>query len=247
MPVRPRDWRSIRPKTAGLATDPMLTLHHLEYSQSFRILWLLEELGAQYELKSYDRDPESNLAPDDYKALSPLGTAPVVTDGDLVLAESNAIIDYVLDSHPASQLRPPAGDPDRARHLFWFHAAQGSLMSAQSTSLVLNVIEMRAPWPLSSLFKSVFGQVRKSFLDPRIEAIFDLMEKDLGKQPFFGGDNLTAADITLVYPMYAARDKGHFNARPNVSAWFDRIEALNSFKTARAMDNRERITFRFEK
>ncbi len=225
----------------------MLTLHHLEYSQSFRILWLLEALGAEYELKSYNRDPESNLAPADYKVLSPLGTAPVVTDGDLVLAESNAIIDYVLDSYPDSDLRPKAGHPDRARHLFWFHAAQGSLMSAQGIAMVLTLLETRSPWPISSLLKTIFGQVRKIFLNPRMTALLDLMEDDLGKQPFFGGENLTAADITLVYPMYAARDKGTFDAGyPNISAWFDRIEALQSFQSARAKDNRERITFRFE-
>ncbi|QFT78070.1 glutathione S-transferase family protein [Erythrobacter sp. THAF29] len=226
----------------------MLTLHHLEYSQSFRILWLLEALGDPYELKCYDRDPESNLAPDDYKALSPLGTAPVVTDGDLVLAESNAIIDYILDSHPESDLRPGAGHPDRARYLFWFHAAQGSLMSAQGIAMVLGLLETRSPWPISSLLKAVFGQVRKVFLNPRLDALFGLMEKDLGKQPYFGGDTLTAADITLVYPMYAARDKGTFdNGFPNIAAWFDRIEALPSFIAARAKDNRPHIAFRFGK
>jgi glutathione S-transferase len=224
----------------------MLTLHHLEYSQSFRILWLLEALGVQYELVSYNRDPETNLAPDEYKALSPLGTAPVVTDGELVLAESNAIIDYVLDAHPDSQLRPGPGHPDRARHLFWFHAAQGSLMSAQGIAMVLTLLESRSPWPISALLKAVFGRVRQIFLDPRMKALLDEMEKDLGTRPFFGGDELTAADITLVYPMYAARDKGLFaKGFPNVNAWFDRIEALESFKSARALDNREAITFRF--
>ncbi|MFU7528314.1 glutathione S-transferase family protein [Qipengyuania sp. ASV99] len=225
----------------------MLTLHHLEYSQSFRILWLLEALGAPYDLKLYNRDPESNLAPDDYKALSPLGTAPVITDGDLVLAESNAIIDYVLDAHPGSDLRPLAGHPDRARHLFWFHAAQGSLMSMQGIAMVLTLLETRSPWPISALLKAVFGQVRKIFVNPRLGALFALMEADLGKQPYFGGDNLTGADITLVYPMYAARDKGAFDAGyPNILAWFDRIEALPSFIAARAKDNRDRIAFRFK-
>lgn len=224
----------------------MLTLHHLEYSQSFRVLWLLEAIGAPYELKSYNRDSESNLAPDDYKALSPLGTAPVVTDGDLVLAESNAIMDYILDSHPDSELRPGAGHADRARHLFWFHAAQGSLMSMQGISMVLTLLETRSPWPISALLKSVFGQVRKIFLNPRLDTLFDLMETDLGKQAFFGGDNCTAADMTLVYPMYAARDKGVFDAKfPNILAWFERIEAMPSFISARAKDDRDRIAFRF--
>ena len=225
----------------------MLTLHHLEYSQSFRILWLLEELGSPYELKCYNRDPESNLAPDDYKALSPLGTAPVVTDGDVVLAESNAIIDYVLDSHPDSPLAPAAGHKDRARHLFWFHSSSGSLMPLQSIEMVLGLLETRAPWPISALLRSVFGQVRKLFTNPRFTALLDLMESDLGKQDYFGGDQLTAADITLVYSMYALRDKGAFEGGyPNINAWFDRIEALESFKSARTKDDRDRITFRFE-
>lgn len=223
----------------------MLTLHHLEYSQSFRILWLLEALGAEYELKSYNRDPESNLAPDDYKALSPLGTAPVVTDGELALSESNAIIDYILDSYPDSELKPKAGHPDRARHLFWYHASGASFMNLQSIAMILGLLESRAPWPVSSLLKKVFGQVHALFLGPRFKALFDLMESDLGKQPFFGGAQLTTADITLVYSMYAARDRGQFEGRPNIMAWFARVEALPSFQSARAKDDREKITFSF--
>ena len=119
-------------------------------------------------------------------------------------------------------------------------------MNLQSIAMILGVLEMRSPWPISALLKAVFGQVRKLFLDPRMGAMLKLMEKDLGKQPFFGGDALTTADITLVYPMFAARDKGIFEGGfPNINAWFDRVEALASFQAARAKDNRERITFRF--
>lgn len=225
----------------------MLTLHHLEYSQSFRVLWLLEALGAEYELRSYNRDTETNLAPAEYKDLSPLGTAPVVTEGDLVLAESNAIIDYVLDKHPDSPLRPRADSPDRARHLFWFHAAQGSLMSIQGVAMVLGLLETRTPWPISWLLKAIFGQVRKLFVNPRMNDLLQLMESDLGKQPFFGGDNLTSADITLIYPMMAQRDKGTFDVDfPNVQAWFERVEALPSFQAAVRNDDRPHIAFRFE-
>jgi len=223
----------------------MLTLHHLEYSQSFRILWLLEELGAEYELKSYNRDPESNLAPDAYKALSPLGTAPVVTDGDLVLAESNAIIDYILDGFPDSPLNPKPGTADRARHLFWDHASPGSLMSIPGTAMVLGLLEDRTPWPISALLKAVFGQVRKLFINPRTDALYALMEKDLSEKPFFGGDQFTAADITLIYSMVAARTKGAFERYPNILAWFDRVEAIPSFQAARAKDDRPHIDFRF--
>lgn len=99
----------------------MITLHHLENSQSIRILWLLEELGLDYEFKMYDRDKTTFLAPDAYKRLSPLGTAPVITDGELVLPESNAIVDYILDTYGEGKLRPAVGTPERTRYLFWFH------------------------------------------------------------------------------------------------------------------------------
>ena len=223
----------------------MLTLHHLEYSQSFRILWLLEELGAEYELKSYNRDPESNLAPDEYKALSPLGTAPVVSDGDLVLAESNAIIDYIMDSYLDSALVPKPGSADRARHLFWYHASPASMMNIQGVAMILGLLENRTPWPISSLLKAVFGQVRKLFINPRTEALYALMEKDLGEKAFFGGDALTTADITLIYSMVAAQTKGAFETYPNIKAWFERVEAMPSFKAARAKDDRPHIDFRF--
>ncbi len=222
----------------------MITLHHLEYSQSFRILWLLEELGAKYDLKLYNRDPESNLAPAEYKAISPLGTAPVITDGELALAESNAIIDYILDQHPGSPLRPAAGDPHRARYLFWFHAAQGSLMSVGSIEMIMRVLESRSPWPISKLLNAVFGKARDAFTRPRQAALLAKIESDLGTAPWFGGDQVTAADITMSYPMESLRDRGELgNAHPNTMAWFKRVENLPSYKSARKIDDRDAVAF----
>lgn len=223
----------------------MITLHHLEYSQSFRILWLLEELGAQYELRLYNRDPESNLAPPEYKAISPLGTAPVITDGDLVLAESNAIIDYILDAHPDSPLRPKAGSPHRARHLFWYHASQGSLMAVGSIEMIMRVLESRSPWPISKLLGAVFGKAREAFTGPRTAALLAKIESDLREAPWFGGDQVTAADITMSYPMESLRDRGQLNAKeyPCAMAWFDRVEALPSYQSARKIDDRPSVAF----
>ncbi len=222
----------------------MLTLHHLEYSQSFRILWLLEEIGAKYDLKLYNRDPESNLAPADYKAISPLGTAPVITDGDLALAESNAIIDYILDQHPGSSLRPVADDRHRARHLFWFHASQGSLMSIGGIEMIMRVLESRSPWPISKLLSAVFGQARKAFTGPRNAIMLAKIESDLGAAPWFGGDEVTAADITMSYPMESLRDREELGeAHPNAMAWFKRVEALPSYKSARKIDDRDAVAF----
>jgi glutathione S-transferase len=241
-----RAWRLATPKlaTTDFRAAKMITLHHLEYSQSFRILWLLEELSANYELKSYNRDPETFLAPAEYKALSPLGTAPVITDGDLVLAESNAIIDYILDQFPESTLRPKAGDPDRARHLFWFHAAQGSMMATGGIAMILRVLETRSPFPISKFLKMIFDQARKSFIGPRMKAIVGLAESDLGKAPWFGGQNVTAADVTLSYPLESMRDRGEIGKdHPNLMAWFDRVEALASYQSARRIDDRPSVAF----
>ncbi|XUU60129.1 glutathione S-transferase family protein [Erythrobacter sp. HA6-11] len=223
----------------------MITLHHLEYSQSFRILWLLEELGAEYELKLYNRDPESNLAPAEYKAISPLGTAPVITDGELALAESNAIMDFIMDRHPNPDVNPPAGSAHRARHLFWFHASQGSLMSLGMIEMLFRVLEQRVPWPINKLLGAVFGKAREGFTKPRKERLLKLIEQDLGTAPWFGGDHVTTADITMSYPMESLRDRGELNATdtPNAMAWFARVEALPSYQKARKIDDRPSVAF----
>ncbi|MXP09379.1 glutathione S-transferase family protein [Pseudoblastomonas halimionae] len=225
----------------------MLTLHHLEYSQSFRILWLLEELGADYLLERYDRDPKSRLAPDDLKQLSPLGTAPVVTDdAGLVLAESNAAIDYILDSYPDSPLRPGAGDPSRADYLFWFHAGNGSLMPMQFMNGILTMMEARSPALMRPMIKAVTSKVRDALVRPRLKRIFDLMEEDLGRHMWLAGDTMTAADITLVYSIFSAEDRGHIDAnRPNIGRWIAQVRKTPSFQRATEKDGRETIVFSF--
>jgi hypothetical protein len=132
----------------------MITLHHLEHSQSFRIVWLLEELGLPYELKTYKRTP-GMLAPDDYKNLSPMGTAPFITDGDLALSESNAIIDYILDKAGDTELRPAPSSTERTQYLFWFHAAQGSLMTVMSIDSTLASCLCKSP-----ILHSTYTKVR---------------------------------------------------------------------------------------
>ena len=223
----------------------MLTVHHLEYSQSFRVLWLLEELGVDYELKSYERDSVTRLAPADYKALSPLGTAPVITDGEIVLAESGAILEYILDQHPNSSLRPNADHPDRARHLFWFHAAQGSMMPVMLVDMLLTMITKRAPFFISALLKPIFNLARANFSKPRFKAILEQAEKDLGTKPWFGGDELTIADIVLSYPMESAAQKGVFaDAYPNCQAWVERMHARPAYQQAVEKDGKDSTVFK---
>ena len=195
----------------------MITLHHLEYSQSFRILWLLEEIGEPYELKLYNRDPESNLAPAEYKALSPLGTAPVITDDNgLVLAESNAVIDHILDLHPDSPLQPKPGSATRADYLFWFHAGTGSMMPMQFMDGIFTVLQKRSPFFIRPIISAVLGQANSLLVQPRMKTILDRLEHDLAKHKWLAGDDLTAADITMSYCMASAKQKGLVSWRMTV-------------------------------
>lgn len=224
----------------------MITLHHLEYSQSFRILWLLEELEAEYELKKYDRDPATRLAPAELKALSPLGTSPVITgENDLVLAESNAVIDYVLDLHRESHLRPEFGAPSRANYLFWFHAGNGSLMPMQFMNGILAMMTARTPALLRPVVRGVTGKVRAMLLEPRLKVIFDRMEKDLGEHKWLAAEHMTAADISLSYSIFSAEARGAFEDRPHIRRWLEQVRELPSFQRAMEKDGRETMVFSF--
>ena len=210
----------------------MLTLHHLEYSQSYRVLWLLEELGTDYELKLYDRDNQTRLAPADYKAVSPLGTAPVITDGDLNLAETGAIFDYILDQHPESTLRPAANTANRTDYLFWFHASQGSLMPT------------RTPGFIRPLIKMVLGKASSAMVDPRVKLLLEKAEADLDATGWFAGESITAADMMLSYPIESAHTKGLLKGKyPNCVAWVERIKEMPSYQSAKVKDGRPSAVF----
>ena len=215
-----------------------LTLHHLEYSQSFRVLWLLEELGADYELVKYDRDPVTILAPEAYKKISPLGTAPVVTHGDLVLAESSAILDYIADLYPDCGLRPEAGHGDRTRYLFWMHATQGSLMPVMLMDTVLRITVSRVPFFLRPLAKMITGALTTGFIRPRLTALLKKAEADLAAQPFFGGDKISLADFLIGYNIEGCQARGLLDDYPKVQDWLKRIHAMPSFKAATKKDDR---------
>lgn len=217
----------------------MITLHHLENSQSIRILWLLEEIGAPYGFDMYDRDTKTMLAPADYKAISPLGTAPVITDGDVVLAESNAIIDYVIDSSARSDLRPGPDDASRAEYLFWFHTAQGSLQPMQTFSFVLGVALERSPRIFRPIVGKVVNTLRVAFVQPRLNTIMELMETTLSESPFLAGDRFTAADIAMGYTLQMAKMRGSLDSDyPNVLAYVKRMEARTAWQAALAKDGK---------
>ncbi len=217
----------------------MITLHHLENSQSIRILWLLEELGVEYDFKMYDRDVETFLAPDEYKKISPLGTAPVITDGDLVLSETNAIVDYILDQFGAGKLRPLANAPERIKYLFWFHTAQGSFQPLLTTNFVLNALKTRVPFFLKPIVRSVIGRAEDAFLKPRLDAMLTLIEKDLSASTWFAGDNLTAADIVMGYCMeMAAARVGMGKKYPNAQRFLKQMHDRPAYQRALKKDGK---------
>ena len=221
----------------------MLTLHHLEYSQSFRVLWLLEELGIEYELKLYNRDANTSLAPDEYKAISPLGTAPVITDGEVTLSETSAILDYIIDQHPSAQFRPEADAPNRQKYLFWFHASQGSLMPVGLMATLFRIMETRVPFFLKPFVKMISSGVNDGFVNPRLSAILKQAEQDLAGQSYFAGDDPTLADILLSYPMDAMGERGELVNYPHCQNWLARIKARDAYKKAVEKDGRDSVIF----
>lgn len=216
----------------------MITLHHLENSQSIRILWLLEELNMDYGFEMYDRDKKTMLAPDNYKKLSPLGTAPFITDGDITLAESNAVIDYILDKAGKTELRPIPKDKDRARYLFWLHAAQGSYQSILTMSFVLSITVAKSPALIRPLINKVLGMTQSLFIKPRLKAVMDKMEADLTASDFLAGDRFTAADIAVGYTLFMADLRGNLKGYPKTKAYLDRMNARPAWQRALEKDGK---------
>ena len=216
----------------------MLTLHHLENSQSIRILWLLEEVGLDYDFKMYDRDPKTMLAPDEYKALSPLGTAPVITDGSITLAESNAIIDYILDKANAKPWRPDSGSKNRPAYLFWFHTAQGSFQSILTTGFVLSLTVQRTPALIRPLINKVLSVLQDNFVKPRLTRILEKMEADLSTSKFLAGGRITGADIAVGYTLDMAAMRGLLNSYPECAAYLQRMKDRPAYKAALKKDGK---------
>ena len=183
----------------------MLVVHHLENSRSQRILWLLEELGVEYEIKFYKRDEKTSLAPPELLAVHPLGKSPVVADGDATVAESGAIIEYLLGKYDNGDLLPAAGTPERWDWTYWLHYAEGSFQPLMLLSLIMNRIET-APMPffIKPIARGIVAKVRGHFLDSNVQRNLDFVESTLGKTTWLCGDKFTAADIQMSFPIEAA-------------------------------------------
>jgi glutathione S-transferase len=198
----------------------MLTVHHLRISQSERIVWLCEELGLDYTLKLYDRRADNRLAPDEYKALHPMGIAPVITDGELVLGESGAICDYIVAKYGDGRLVPAVDSPDFADHLFWYHFANATFMATKMMALAVMMSEGK-PAP---------------FVEDRRRKGWDMVEARLGATPFFGGAELTTADIMMGFALTTGRAFSNFSIAPfpNVAAYLQRIGTRPAYQRAMA-------------
>lgn len=200
----------------------MLTVHHLGKSQSERIVWLCEELELPYTLKRYERLASNMLAPPEYKALHPLGAAPVINDGDLVLAESAAIVEYLINKHGGGKLAVPPDHPDYATYLYWFHFSNGNLQSIMArlmTLLRLNPAEDNGP---------------RVATEARLALALGLVEQRLSKTDFLAGKDFTAADIMTVFSLTTMRYflPQDFSAYPSILAYLQRIAARPGYQRA---------------
>jgi len=212
----------------------MITVHHLNNSRSQRILWLLEELGLEYEIKRYQRDEKTMLAPASLLAVHPLGKSPVVTDGGLTLAESGAIVEYLVERYGNGKFAPAPGTPERLRYTYWLHFAEGSAMPPLLLKLVFNrVANGPAPFFVKPVAKAISQRVLSTFVDPQIKRQLDYMEAELGKSRWFAGNEFSAADIQMSFPLEAAAARGGLDAsRPKLTAFLDRIHARPAYQRA---------------
>jgi glutathione S-transferase len=213
----------------------MITVHHLNNSRSQRILWLLEELGQEYEIKKYERDAETMRAPASLRAVHPLGKAPIVTDGDVTLAESGAITEYLVDRY-GPDLKPEAGSEAQRRYTYWLHFAEGSAMPPLLVKLVVDQIaKAKMPFFAKPIAKSIVTRLNGGFVQPEIDSIFGFVDAELSARDWFAGDTFSAADIQMSFPLEAAAARGGIGQTyPSIQAWLDRIHSRAAY--ARALE-----------
>ncbi|MEY2689848.1 MAG: hypothetical protein RL375_4047 [Pseudomonadota bacterium] len=215
----------------------MITVHHLNNSRSQRVLWLLEELGVPYEVKRYERDAVTMLAPPELRAVHPLGKSPVITDGVVTVAESGAIVEYLVDRYGQGRLRPAQGSPEQLRYTYWLHFAEGSAMSPLLLKLIFDRIAT-GPMPFFArpIAKAIAHKVLTSFVMPNIKGQLDFMEAELGKSAWFAGDDFSAADVQMSFVLEAAAQRGGLRADryPRLSAVLVRMHERAAYQRALA-------------
>jgi glutathione S-transferase len=211
----------------------MITLHHLNNSRSQRVLWLLEELGLEYEIKRYQRDAQTMLAPPELRAVHPLGKSPVITDGELTLAESGAIVEYLSDRYGAGRLAPAFGSPERMPYLYWLHFAEGSAMPPLLLKLLFDRIKHKSPFLVRPIARAIADKALNTFIVPNLERNLDFMEGELRRHEWFAGEAFTSADIQMSFAVEAARTRGGLNeTRPKLLSYLEKIHSRPAYRRA---------------
>ncbi|HSW25955.1 MAG TPA: glutathione S-transferase [Burkholderiaceae bacterium] len=210
----------------------MITVHHLNNSRSQRVLWLLEELGMPYEIKPYQRNASTNLAPPELLQVHPLGKSPVITDGDITVAETGAVIEYLVDK-AGGRLRPSAGTAEQRRYTYWLHFAEGSAMSPLLMTLILGRIRKSGPFFVKPITRRIADTVLGTFVMPNINRQLAFMESELQSRPWFAGDHFSAADVQMSFPLEVAAVRGGLDARyPKLTDFLARIHARPAYQAA---------------
>lgn len=210
----------------------MITVHHLNNSRSQRVLWLLEELGLDYTIVRYQRDPDTLLAPPSLRAVHPLGKSPVVVDSEHVLAESGAVLEYLVDRYDAAHaFAPSPGTPERLRYRYWMHYAEGSAMPPMLLSLVFSRLK-KAPMPffVRPVARGIADKVLNSFVAPQVKLHLDYMEGELARQPWFAGEAFSAADIQMSFPVEAAAARAGLEKYPRLQDFLQRIHKRPAYQ-----------------
>lgn len=212
----------------------MITVHHLNNSRSQRILWLLEELGLEYEIKRYQRDPATMLAPPSLREVHPLGKSPVITDDGQTVAESGAIVEYLIGRYGNGRLIPAANSPERLRYTYWLHFAEGTMQPQLLLKLLFNRIE-KGPMPffVRPVARGISHKVKSTFIDPNLMRQFDYVEAELRRSEWFAGAELSGADVQMSFPLEAAASRGGLDARwPKIMSFLERIHARPAYRKA---------------
>ena len=211
----------------------MITVHHLENSRSQRVLWLLEELGLPYEVKRYERDRKTSLAPPALLEVHPLGKSPVITDGEITVAETGAIVVYLVDK-AGGALRPEPGGIEHRRYTYWLHFAEGSAMPPLVMALVFNKIKT-APMPffVRPIANAIADKVMKGFVGPNLERNLAFMQAELAERAWFAGRSFSAADVMMSFPVEAALSRGgSAKSAPALAAFLERVRARPAWQRA---------------
>jgi len=210
----------------------MIIVHHLNDSRSQRVLWLLEELGLDYEVRRYERDRQTMLAPPELRAIHPLGKSPVIEDGDVKVAETGAVIEYLLDTYGQGRLKPGPGTEDARRYTYWLHYAEGSAMTPLLLKLIFSRIPSQSPGLIRPIVKGVSKTVLGRMVDPQLKTHGDYWESELAATGWFAGADFSAADIMMSFPLEAAAARAGGADRPQSEAFLKRIHARPAYQKA---------------